>query len=350
TEDLDEPVLIPEMPLQPEREEPPYLGDYFLITNNTGYPFTELYIYSAAMMKDGVNGPNLLDGELLYDQASVQVYPKEMSGLAEPIYEATDQSLYLIAVDVDGDQYAASWDPHSESWNILIQFHYIVDVEPDEPAYLGDYFQITNNTGYDIHYIDIYSDAMLEESKEGFNLLGDGVLYDGEVFRIYSDEYPDLAKAIYEDEGEVLHIEIYDEDDDYYYRDWIPDEESWNVEITIGDFVDTEKLSAEVNGDFFQVINDTGYELWYLFLVTPEMWEAEELGEDLLSDWLLYDGESIAIYPDEFPRIQELLDARSGEKLYFIAYDEDDYRYKKEWTPDADSWDVVISAEDFLDF
>jgi len=350
TEDLDEPILIPEMPLQPEREEPPYLGEYLLITNNTGYVLTEVYMYSAAMMMEGEYGPNLLSGELLYDQESVQVRPKEMIGLAEPIYEITGQSLYLIAVDVDGDQYATDWDPHLGSWNILINFHHIVDIEPDGPEYLGDFFQITNNTGYDIHYIDIYSDAMLEESKEGFNLLGDEILYDGGFFRIFPKEYPGLAKAIYEDEDEVLHIEMFDEDDDYYYRDWIPDEESWDVEITIGDFVDTEQLSAEVYGDFFQVINDTGYEIWYLFLVTEEMLAAEEVGEDLLPDWLLYDSEAVAIYPDDFPRLKELLYAKSGQKLYFLAYDEDDYLYKKEWTPDADSWDVVISAEDFLDF
>ena len=350
TEDLDEPILIPEMPLQPEREEPPYLGDYFLITNNTGYALTEVYIYSVAMMMAGEYGPNLLNGELLYDQESVKVSPKEMSGLAEPIYEATDQSLYLIAVDVDGDQYATDWDPDVESWNILIDFEHIVAVEPEEPTYLGDFFQITNNTGYDLHYLDIYSDAMLEESKEGFNLLGDEILYDGGFFRIYPHEYTDLAKAIYEDEGEVLHIEMFDEDDDYYYRDWVPDEESWDVEITIGDFVDTEQLHAEVYGDFFQVINDTGYEIWYLFLVTEEMLEAQEVGEDLLPAWLLFDGESVAIYPDEFPGLKELLYAKSGETFYLIAYDEDDYRYMKEWTPDTDSWDIVVSGEDFVDF
>jgi hypothetical protein len=80
------------------------------------------------------------------------------------------------------------------------------------------------------------------------------------------------------------------------------------------------------------------------------MWEANELGEDLLQDWLLYDRESMAVYPEKFPRLQELLYAKTGGKLYFIAYDEDDYRYRKEWSPDSDSWDIVISGEDFLDY
>src|SRR3989339_1474720 len=148
------------------------------------------------MMIEGDIGPNLLGTELLRDQESLQVFPNDFPKLAEPIYGNIDKSLYVIAVDVDGDQYARDWDPSSDSWNIVIDFDHIVSTAPEEPTPMGDYFQITNNTGYDIHYLDIYSDEMLDESSEGFNLLGADILYARESFRIYPAEHPGLAKAI----------------------------------------------------------------------------------------------------------------------------------------------------------
>jgi len=225
----------------------------------------------------------------------------------------------------------------------------VFPVSPDEQVVaFGEYFLITNETGYDINYLDIYTYSMLLENEFGDNLLGSNILSSGESIRIYPRDNPEIANAVYEEVGAFIQIEAIDIDGDMYLKQWYPDYDSWNVVLQLADLVGFEAQEIEPFGEFFQVTNDTGYEIWYLFIATEDMVDSLYVEDDLLGDDILIDRSSIQIYPKDIPWLDEFIGSKSGEFLYLVAYDEDDDMYVREWFPDFDSWHLVITMDDFL--
>jgi hypothetical protein len=189
---------------------------------------------------------------------------------------------------------------------------------------------------------------MLLENEYGDNLLGSNILSSGESIRIYPRDNPEIANAVYEEVGVFIQIEAIDIDGDMYLKQWYPDYDSWNVVLQLADLVGFEAQEIEPFGEFFQVTNDTGYEIWYLFIATEDMVDSLYVEDDLLGDDILIDRSSIQIYPKDIPWLDEFIGSRSGEFLYLVAYDEDDDMYVREWFPDFDSWHLVITMDDFL--
>jgi hypothetical protein len=218
----------------------------------------------------------------------------------------------------------------------------------EEPEYLGEYFIITNETGYDIDYLDIYSFSMLLENEFGENILGSKLLFNGDSIRIYPVDYPGIAEAVYEEVEAFIQIEAFDIDGDMYLKQWYPDYDSWNVAIQIADLVDYEEEEVERYGEFFQVTNDTGFEIWYLFIATEDMVDSFNVEDDLLHDDILLDRGSIQIFTKDIPWLDEFIDSKDDGLLYLVAFDEDDDMYVREWFPDFDPWHLVITIDDFL--
>ena len=346
------------LPVSPD-EQVVAFGEYIQITNLSGYDIVSLAISSMETICDQPQpAENLLGNEILQNNGMLRIYLDDYPELKPKLYPGASTILYIRALDTDKDSYCKTWPMDAESWNIVITIEdlylpdYLYPLEKDslreEPEYLGDYFLITNETGYDIHYLDIYTYSMLLENEFGDNLLGSNILSSGESIRIYPRDNPEIANAVYEEVGVFIQIEAIDIDGDMYLKQWYPDYDSWNVVLQLADLVGFEAQEIEPFGEFFQVTNDTGYEIWYLFIATEDMVDSLYVEDDLLGDDILIDRSSIQIYPKDIPWLDEFIGSRSGEFLYLVAYDEDDDMYVREWFPDFDSWHLVITMDDFL--
>ena len=69
----------------------------------------------------------------------------------------------------------------------------------------GQYFEITNDTGYDFYWVYISSS---EDDEWGEDWMGEDIFYDGETFVFDLSDYPW--------ETELFDIQIEDEDGDTY--------------------------------------------------------------------------------------------------------------------------------------
>lgn len=98
--------------------------------------------------------------------------------------------------------------------------------------------------------------------------------------------------------------------------------------------------------DYFTVVNSTGYELWYLFMVTEEMWNDDDWGIDLLDEDVLYPGAAVEIVPGNYDYLNDPIYVDWGKALHLIAEDLDGDYYYKEWYPDFDSWEIILTFDD----
>ncbi len=98
----------------------------------------------------------------------------------------------------------------------------------------------------------------------------------------------------------------------------------------------------------FMITNNTGYDIWYLYVITDEMWEADEWGYDLLGSETLYIDYYAEIYPSDVEWLYTPVYEDWGARLHIIAEDVDGDFYHKEWYPDIDSWDIYVYFEDLF--
>ncbi len=339
-------------------EEVPAFGDYLQITNLSGYDIASIAISLDNKCDQPQPDENLLDNEILPNNGMLRVYLDDLPELKANLYPGASTILHVRALDTDNDSYCKTWPMDANSWNIEITIEdlylpdYLVPTVKDslreEPEYLGDYFLITNETGYDINYIDIYTYSMLLENEFGENLLDSNLLSNGESVRIYPNYNPDIEKAVYEDVDANIQIEAIDVDGDMYLKQWYPDHDSWNVAIQLADMVGYEVEEVESYGDYFQVTNNIGFEIWYLFIATEDMVDALYVEDDLLGDDILMDRSSIEVYHKDIPWLDEFIGSRSDELLYLVAFDEDDDMYVLEWFPNFDPWHLVVTMDDIV--
>ncbi|MCF7943405.1 MAG: hypothetical protein K9L21_03120, partial [Spirochaetia bacterium] len=103
-------------------EEVGYLGDSFIITNNTGYEIWYLYVITDDMFAAGEPGEDLLGDEILFPGSYVDIDASLYTWLYDPIYVEWDQRLHILAEDLDGDVYYQEWYPDYDSWDISLEF------------------------------------------------------------------------------------------------------------------------------------------------------------------------------------------------------------------------------------
>jgi hypothetical protein len=103
-------------------EEVGYLGDSFIITNNTGYEIWYLYVITDDMFAAGEPGEDLLGDEILFPGSYVDIGASLYMWLYDPIYVEWDQRLHILAEDLDGDVYYQEWYPDYDSWDISLEF------------------------------------------------------------------------------------------------------------------------------------------------------------------------------------------------------------------------------------
>lgn len=98
----------------------------------------------------------------------------------------------------------------------------------------------------------------------------------------------------------------------------------------------------------FMITNNTGYDIWYLYVVTDEMWDTEDWGYDLLGSETLYVDYYAEIYPSDVEWLHDPIFVDWGSRLHIVAEDVDGDMYHREWYPDTDSWDIYLEFSDLV--
>lgn len=96
----------------------------------------------------------------------------------------------------------------------------------------GEYLVISNDTGYEIVAVDIFTSQMYQETKTMVNLLATETLPEQESRRILLNQHPALQKALQEQSESVFTLNAIDFEGDRYVQTWIPETDPWHLIIT----------------------------------------------------------------------------------------------------------------------
>jgi hypothetical protein len=97
---------------------------------------------------------------------------------------------------------------------------------------------------------------------------------------------------------------------------------------------------------WFTVLNATSNTLTYLDIYTNDMLAVDDLGYNILPDRELVPGKTATILFSEHPDLAEAMLWRYGQVFHVFAEDESQSTYYREWYPDHESLELVISVED----
>jgi len=167
-------------------------------------------------------------------------------------------------------------------------------------AYDG-YVDITNNTGYTIYGIYV---SHSDNETWGDNMLVEEVLKDGGTYRVYLRAQP----------SEIFDILVEDEDGDTYSFYQV-NVDKQDIVVTLDDLDTDENDSDDIPGitlngpggnfnGYIDVINDTGYTMYYLYIKQ----KSENWNSDLLGDYVLENGATFRVNLKNFP--ESIFDVR----------------------------------------
>ena len=168
----------------------------------------------------------------------------------------------------------------------VMTFALLLAMQPQIAQAFDGQINIRNNTGYDIYSAFVSPDG---SNGWGEDVLGNGVLEDGEQFSVELNGY----------DSSVFDVKLVDEDGDVYLFE--------NVDVLFEDIVANidhlepglnESISTGSFEGYIDVTNDTGYDIYYLY-VSHE--DSSSWGEDVLGSEILPSGESFWVDLDNYP-------------------------------------------------
>ena len=159
----------------------------------------------------------------------------EVIGMVVAYYtEARDMDFIIPISEIMQELYWARLITSSSAF-IPYEISGIINWDTTIPS--DDYFlTISNNTGYDLAYLYLLDDEMLALEDWGEDILGDYYLYDQDFMVIDPYEYPWIDNAL-QDVFSIITIIALDVDGDLYMKEFLPDLESWDIELTFDDFM-----------------------------------------------------------------------------------------------------------------
>ena len=325
----------------------PY-GDRVILTNTTGYTLLMADLFSDSMFLASEAMVNLLGESPLDDQQYREIFLADYPDLQQALMVKDGSEFILNAIDTDGDLYYLIWKPEIDPWNISIPFEALdMAYQPSVPVSSGEHIVVTNRTGYpleDLHFVD---PSEFVEGEMGTDLLGAHVLTSGNSVQIAVSDIPWIADLLEFDAYARLLVFAKDTDGDEYRKEWYPTTDPWGIVFTLDDltFVDTHE--PVVQEDAVRITNYTGDTIWYLYLMTDEMYLLDEWGEDLLDDDVLALGDYIDVFPKYNSLLWELMEDPSQLKLHLVGVDVDDELYHREWHPGSDPWEIELTEADY---
>ncbi len=159
---------------------------------------------------------------------------------------------------------------------LILLIVFIVALTQILSAFEG-YFEITNETGFDIYYVYV---SKVADDSWGDDVLGDDVIADGETFRVFIED-PEYT---------MFDIRVEDLDGDFYTIAGVDLETQTAITFTRDhlnpeetDLINAVTIQGEggENNGYIELYNNTGRTIHYVYLrkVSTEEW-----GPDLLDN------------------------------------------------------------------
>jgi hypothetical protein len=149
-------------------------------------------------------------------------------------------------------------------------------------------------------------------------------------------------------DGSVFHLVGFDVEDLPYHLLWKAQERPWDVELTEQNFSSPPLPDSSYGMKELSLENNTGEDLWFLYLVTEAMHMEGDEGRDVLGDSIWLSGESISIIPESFIWIRLLLAEEPNATIQLLAYAEDDSIYRLRWSPASEQWSLAFGEDELI--
>ena len=325
----------------------PY-GDRVILTNTTGYTLPKVDLFTESMFLASETMANLLAGSPLEDQQYREIFLADYPDLQRAIMVKDGSEFILNAIDTDGDLYYLTWKPETDPWNISIPFEALdTAYQPFVPVSDGEHIVFTNKTGYHLEDLYLVDPAEFVDGELGTDLLGPTVLSSGDTVEIAVEDVPWIADLLPFDVYARVLVFAKDTDGDEYRKEWYPTTDLWNITLGIEDLWYLDSVIPASGGDVLHITNNSDNMIWYLHLVTDEMYLMDEWGDDLLVDDILDTYASLEVVPLDKPWLQESIENPEGVKLHLLGFDVDDGLYHREWFPATDPWELVLTEDDY---
>ncbi len=337
-------------PVLPQRyikyEEVPRNGEYFVISNDTGYELVAVDIFTNQMYQHDRNMMNLLATETLFEQESRKIYLSQYPSLQTALQEQPESVFTLNAIDFEGDRYVQSWVPATDPWHIRITFESLdYTYEPPLTSPRESQIIVHNRTGVPLEHL--YVSELTDEPNT--DLLNSNVFVSGTAVSISTEAVPWIASQLpFDTYGRVLILAI-DRYGNQYRMQWYPSSDPWDIVLTDEHLIsiDFPDITSSVT-----ISNQGDITIWYLFLVGQDTINAlmqdtpwSDLSashSDLLGDTILGSGEQLS--PDiDLPSIEPTL----ARPLYLLGLDSDDRMYYQRW--DDYTTLQIITAQSFIE-
>ena len=285
-------------------------GPIIVIANNTGYPIQQLYLeHKSAVLMDG-SELNLLGNQLLEAGQKAIIATDDLSHLSEYLDFDAYATLNVIAFDTDGDRYILRWYPSTDLWYIDLTFDYY--------RYTDEQFSsliVENATGQSIWYLYAVTEEGYASRTFSYDYLTSSVLGSDQSIEIdLSDD-----QTFQSQNDTTIHVVAKSQDGTLYHKRYNPSLDPAYIRFTSDD---REFISSDQSG-VIVLENETGNDLWFLYLVTDEMLRSNVFGLDLLGPDIWKDGALFNFSSNSIPESGET----SGISL--IAFDYDDQLYRK---------------------
>jgi hypothetical protein len=318
-----------------------------ILTNTTGYTLPKVDLFSESMFLTSETLVNLLGEVPLEDQQYREIFLSDHPDLQQALMAKDGSEFILNAIDTDGDLYYLTWKPETEPWNISIPFEALdMAYEPSIPVSDGEHIVFTNITGYTLEDLYVVDPAEFVEGELDTDLLGPALLSSGDTVVIATDDIPWIADLLPFNAYARVLVVAKDTDGDEYRKEWYPTTDLWNITLDIEDLWYTDSPVSASGGDILRITNNTDTMIWYLHLVTDEMYQMQAWGDDLLGDDILDTYASFELVPLDKPWLQESVEQSEGVKLHLLAFDVTDALYHKEWLPATEAWDIELTEDD----
>lgn len=203
----------------------------------------------------------------------------------------------------------------------------------------GRQVALINDTGYPLVRFDLYNQAMVQKSDALENLLTE-LLDVGERQVIDLFSHLPLYYAIADRDGLPFFYTAVDDAGDYYYGQWDPAHDGWNITLTFASYrPDYLILRYPPQGETIAVVNRGASNLVSFSLEATHFSLFDGSEENLIKGSVVPPGARALIPASLFA------ESGDGGTLYYTAFDSESARYRGSFALDEPSWVIMVGSE-----
>lgn len=304
-------------------------GQFIVVYNDTDTILTQIDIFDEAMYGENGEIVNLLEenGEVYYREQiwiDLEKHPK----LKQALSSGPERLFVINALNDDGEMYFRTWNPFLDFWEItLTPYNRNYLYYRKMPAANSGKLLIANETGYDFTSVEV---SFGEQKME---LLSELDLIDRGAIVVNLDKLPALEEFI-ENSGQELIFKAIDSDGDLYQFVWLPDDYEWAILFNQDHlYFNLEADLNALNDYVLRIQNNSGLDIWYLYIVDKYMEEYGTEGMEILGYRILFNGSAFKFNLDNHNFLSYFRLDEIDEDLTILIYDDDDGRYVLNWNP-----------------